>query len=130
MTILAAGIKQSDVDIWIYYGCEEPCALPRNSVSVLMPDGTGRFTQAAGSPYHLSGVTVAVGGNDFTLHALGDVAFGDGYSCHGNRVGALLQASGAGVTPEADTIRPTVARFPSRSRLPALPPTCRLRVPP
>ena len=86
-------------------GCEEPCTIPADAVSILQPAGGGRFAPAAGSPYTDGGVTVTVAAGDFNIDGLGDVAFGDGYSCFGataqaagQSVGFLLGLS-KGVTP-------------------------------
>ena len=86
-------------------GCQEPCTIPADAVSILQPAGGGRFAPAAGSPYTDGGVTLTIAVGDFNIDGLGDVALGDGYSCFGataqaagQNVGFLLGSS-KGVTP-------------------------------
>jgi Bacterial type II and III secretion system protein/FG-GAP-like repeat len=46
-----------------------------NAITVLLNDGTGVFTQAAGSPLATAGTPAAVAIADFTNDGLGDIAF-------------------------------------------------------
>jgi hypothetical protein len=80
-------------------GCKEPCVLPHSSVAVLIPNGSGGFTQAAGSPYHDGGDTSAIAPGDFNQDGRSDLVFDDESSCQGNGLGVLLNAGTTGVAP-------------------------------
>jgi hypothetical protein len=89
-------------------GCEEPCTLPADSVSVLQPAGNGSYKQATGSPYDDWGITLSVAEGDFIpLNGLDDIAFADSNSCYGSgdtagQNVAILEQSKTGITPLAD----------------------------
>jgi len=80
-------------------GCDEPCSIPADSVSVMLPNANGSLTSAAGSPYLDGGVTNGVAAGDFNQDGLADLAFLDANDCAGNAVGVLLNFGSAGTTP-------------------------------
>ncbi len=85
-------------------GCANPpCDLPPNAVSVLLGDGTGRFSQAPGSPYLLSGVAGDLATGDFYNNGHNDLVSTDLYSCHGNDAQVLVnQGVNGGESPPAN----------------------------
>jgi hypothetical protein len=79
--------------------CEEPCAIPPSSVSVMLPSGTGALGQAAGSPYEAGGQVSGVVAGDFNQDGLPDVAFIDDDDCEGNAIGVMLNYGTTGTPP-------------------------------
>jgi FG-GAP repeat len=80
-------------------GCEEPCALNTDSVSVMLPTGNGALAAASGSPYADGGVTYGVAAGDFNQDGLTDVAFLDANDCQGNAIGVMLNYGTTGTPP-------------------------------
>jgi hypothetical protein len=70
-----------------------------NSVSVLLSNRAGSFTEAAGSPYRISGVSTGAATGDVNGDGHLDVVAGDGFSCHGDAVVPLISQGSGGGTP-------------------------------
>ncbi len=83
-------------------GCEEPCSIPADSVSVMLPAGNGALTEAPGSPYLDGGVTTGLAAGDFNQDGLTDLSFLDSNDCQGNAIGVLLNFGVTGTALPSD----------------------------
>lgn len=97
----AGGAQGVAVSGYFQGGCVDPCVTPTDQVAVLTNDGTGRLSQAGGSPYALFGVTDGVAVDPFVSGAANDgVAAIDFASCHGDVVQPLY--AGAATPPTSE----------------------------